>query len=160
MAKGTPTAVVKVRQERIAELKAVNSPMRLRPLTPGPRTTNKCLTLLVGVLGYAVEHGFASRNAAAANMDKLPKAEGEGGIIEQNVLTPPELRRLIDASADPWGLPIMFAGSGAAARPKGRGYSGAISIGIAGRPKYVGNGVGARFMNLRRSRLAGPSSAG
>jgi integrase len=42
-------------------------------------------------------------------MDKLPAAQGEGAVIESNVLTPHELRRLIDASLDPWGLPIMFA---------------------------------------------------
>jgi len=108
MAKGAPAAVLKAREDRIQELKAAKEVTRLRALVPGPRTTNKCLTLLVGILGYAVEHGFASRNAAS-NMDKLPKAEGEGGVIEQNVLTPAELRKLIDASADPWGMPIMFA---------------------------------------------------
>jgi integrase len=64
--------------------------------------------LLVGILGYAVEHGFASRNAAI-DMDKLPAAEGEGGVIESNVLNPGELRKLIDAAVDPWALPIMFA---------------------------------------------------
>lgn len=72
-------------------------------------TTNKCLTLLASIFGYAVEHGFASRNAAIDIMDKLPAAEGEGGVIEQNVLTPGELRRLIDAAIDPWALSIMFA---------------------------------------------------
>jgi integrase len=108
MAKGAPPAVAKAREERIVALKAAGAPTRLRALEPGPRTTNKCLTLLVGILGYAVEHGFASRNAAAS-MDKLPKAEGEGAVIESNVLAPYELRKLIDASADPWGMPIMFA---------------------------------------------------
>ncbi len=107
MAKGTPPSVAKAREDRIEELKAAGATVRLRRLAPGPRTTNKCLTLLVGILGYAVEHGFASRNAAAS-MDKLPKAVGEG-VIEQNVLTPQELRKLIDAGADPWALPIMFA---------------------------------------------------
>ena len=55
---------------------------RLRPLNPGPRTTNKCLTLLVGIIGYAVEHGFMPRNVAAG-MDKLPATEGEGAAIDQ-----------------------------------------------------------------------------
>jgi integrase len=108
MAAGTPAAVAKAREEQLEKQKTTDKPNRLRLLTPGPRTTNKCLTLLVGILGYAVEHGFASRNAAS-NMDKLPKADGEGGVIEQNVLTPQELRKLIDAGADPWALPIMFA---------------------------------------------------
>jgi len=108
MAKGTPAAVTKAREELAARLKAPGSSRYVRSLTPGPRTTNKCLTLLVGILGYAVEHGFASRNAAAS-MDKLPKADGEGGVIESNVLSPQELRKLIDASEDPYGMPIMFA---------------------------------------------------
>jgi integrase len=108
MAKGAPAAVAKAREAQLEELKRADTHTRLRPLKPGPRTTNKCLTLLVGILGYAVEHGFASRNAAI-DMDKLPAAEGEGGIIESNVLNPGELRKLIDAAVDPWALPIMFA---------------------------------------------------
>jgi hypothetical protein len=108
MAKGVPAVVAKARDDRAGQLKADGSTLRVGRLAPGPRTTNKCLTLLVGILGYAVEHGFATRNAAT-NMDKLPKIEGEGYVIEENVLTPQELRRLIDASVDPYGMPIMFA---------------------------------------------------
>jgi hypothetical protein len=47
MAKGAPPAVVKTREELIEQLKTQGSRKRLRPLKPGPRTTNKCLTLLV-----------------------------------------------------------------------------------------------------------------
>jgi integrase len=108
MAKGSPPSVAAARAARLAELQTTNPTARLRPLKPGPRTTNKCLTLLVGILGYAVEHGFASRNAAA-DMDKLPAAEGEGQVIEQNVLTPAELRKLLDSTVDPWAMPIMLA---------------------------------------------------
>lgn len=108
MAKGTPPAVVAARAARLDVLRTEDPKARLRPLKPGPRTTNKCLTLLVGIVGYAVEHGFSSRNVAA-DMDKLPAAEGGGQVIEQNVLTPAELRKLLDAAADPWGVPIMFA---------------------------------------------------
>jgi integrase len=108
MAKGTPPEVAKAREQRMADLQAQNPRARLRPLKPGPRTTNKCLTLLVGIVGYAVEHGFMSRNVAEG-MDKLPAAEGEGGVIDQNVLTPAELRKLIDATTDPWSMPIMLA---------------------------------------------------
>jgi integrase len=108
MAEGTPPAVAKAREQRLADLQAQNPRARLRPLKPGPRTTNKCLTLLVGIVGYAVEHGFMSRNVAGG-MDKLPAAEGEGAVIDQNVLTPAELRKLIDAAVDPWSMPIMLA---------------------------------------------------
>ena len=65
-------------------------------------------TLLVGILGYAVEHGFAGRNAAV-DMDKLPAVAGEGDVIASNVLKPAELRKVIDAAVDPWAWPIMFA---------------------------------------------------
>jgi integrase len=108
MAKGTPASVVAARAARLDALRSNDPAAKLRPLNPGPRTTNKCLTLLVGILGYAFEHGLVSRNAAAG-MDKLPKAEGEGGVIEQNVLTLTELRKAIDATIDPWAMPIMFA---------------------------------------------------
>lgn len=108
MAKGAPAAVLAAREARLRGLQAKDPSARLRPLKPGPRTTNKCLTLLVGIIGYAVEHGFASRNVAA-DMAKLPAREGEGQVIEQNVLTPAELRRLVDATVDPWTMPIMLA---------------------------------------------------
>jgi hypothetical protein len=98
-------AVAKAREERLSALRAEDRQAKLPPLKPGPRTTNKCLTLLVGILGYAVEHGLASRNVAA-DMDKLPAAKGEGEIVEQNVLTPAELRKLLDAAADPWEMPV------------------------------------------------------
>jgi integrase len=108
MAKGVPPAVIAARALRSQALQTKNPKARLRSLKPGPRTVNKCLTLLVGVLGYAVEHGFATRNVAQ-DMAKLPAREGEGQVIEQNVLTPGELRRLVDASVDPWAMPIMLA---------------------------------------------------
>jgi integrase len=109
MAKGTPRAVVAARAARLALLQTMNPSARLRPLRPSPRTTNKCLTLLVGILGYAVEHGFASGNAAA-DTEKLPAAEGEGQVIEQNVLTLAQLRKLLYSTVDPWGMPVMIAG--------------------------------------------------
>jgi integrase len=108
MAKGAPTAVAKARAALIEERASAGGRLRLRPLRPGPRTTNKCLTLLVGILGYAVEHGFAARNAAA-DMDKVPTAETKGCVIEQNVLTPAEMRKLLDATVAPWRMPIMIA---------------------------------------------------
>jgi len=80
----------------------------LRPLKPGARTTNKALTLLVGIFGYGVEHGFMSRNVAAT-IDMLPQTGGEGRVLDQNVLSPVELRKLLDACVDPWAIPIMLA---------------------------------------------------
>lgn len=107
MAKGAPLAVRCAREAREAELKAMDPRARLRPLKPGSRTTNKCLTLLVGIMGYGVQHGLANRNAAEG-MEKLPMKEGEGRVIEQNVLTPAELRQTIDSATGVYRVPIML----------------------------------------------------
>jgi hypothetical protein len=64
-------------------------------------------------------------------MDKLPKAKGEGKVIEENVLAPHELRKLIDAGADPWALPIMFAAFTGARQAEG-------CYGRASTRRYVG----------------------
>jgi integrase len=80
----------------------------LKPLMPGPRTTNKCLGVLVSVLGYGAEHNLVSRNVAE-RVEKLPADEGEDRVIEQNVLTPVELTRVISAAADPHRIPIALA---------------------------------------------------
>jgi hypothetical protein len=42
-------------------------------------------------------------------MDKLPSAKGEGRVIEQNILTPAELRKAIDGAVEPWSAPITLA---------------------------------------------------
>jgi integrase len=42
-------------------------------------------------------------------------------MLEQNVLTPSELRKLIDATVDPWRLPIMFAAFTGARQAEGVG---------------------------------------
>jgi len=52
-------------------------------------------------MGYAARHGFATGNAAEG-IDKLKEPEGESRVIEENVLTPAEIRLTIDAAADPW----------------------------------------------------------
>ena len=102
MAAGLPATVRRAREALQVENRMV------RDLKPGARTTNKCLTLLVGILGYAVRHGFASRNAAEL-MDKLPIAEGESRAVEQNVLAPAELDAIFAAAVDPYRVPIMLA---------------------------------------------------
>jgi integrase len=108
MAKGAPDSVRRVREAQAEAARALDPPERVRPLRPGARTTNKCLTLLTGIFRYAVEHNLANRNVAAG-MDKLKTAEGESRVIEQNVLTPPELRRIIEAAVPPYQMPITIA---------------------------------------------------
>jgi Phage integrase, N-terminal SAM-like domain len=87
MAVGVPARVQRARELRERELKDKNPKTRLQPLRPGPRTTNKCLTLLVGIMGYGCRHKFVSGNPAL-KIEKLKEAEGEARVIEENVLTP------------------------------------------------------------------------
>ena len=108
MAKGCPLSVKRVREARLLELQAADPKAKLRQLKPGARTTNKCLTLLVGIFGYAVKHGFATSNSAT-DMDKIPVREGESRFIEQNVLTPGELRKLLNTTSGIYRMPILLA---------------------------------------------------
>jgi integrase len=108
MQKGVPDVVRRARDAKLKELQAVDPNVRLKPLTPGPRTTNKCIGVLIQVLGYAVRHNLATRNVAE-RMEKLPVAEGESRVIEQNVLTPGEIRKVLAAATDPHRVPIALA---------------------------------------------------
>lgn len=108
MLAGTPEVVRLAREAHEKRLQETDPKARLKPLKPGARTTNKCLGLLVSILGYAVTHNLAIRNAAE-KIEKLRTAEGEGRVIEQNVLTPDELRRVIEAATDPHRIPIALA---------------------------------------------------
>jgi integrase len=108
MSAGVPERVRLAREAMEAALKAEDPHARLKPLAPGPRTTNKCLGVLVSVFGYALEHLLVSRNVAA-KIKKLPEPEGEERVIESNVLTPGELRKVMAAAVDPFRVPIMLA---------------------------------------------------
>jgi hypothetical protein len=52
---------------------------------------NKCLGVLTSIGFYASGHELVAKNVAA-RIEKLPTAageeEGEGGVIEENILTP------------------------------------------------------------------------
>lgn len=108
MAKGLPEAVRRVRAEREAAMKAADPDARLKVLRPGPRTVNKCLVLLYGIFEYAKRHKWVATNPVEG-AEKLPQPEGEGRVIETNVLSPLELQAVIDHAVDPFRLPIWFA---------------------------------------------------
>ncbi len=108
MAQGTPERVRLARDAKREALRTEDADAYLKDLKPGPRTTNKCIAVLVQMLNYATEHGLAARNVAA-NTERLPTAAGEQRVIESNVLTPGELRRVIDAAVDPYRVPIALA---------------------------------------------------
>lgn len=108
LAAAVPHPILQARKQRERELQMTNPGARLRPLRPGARTINKCLILMVGIMGYAARHRFATGNSAEG-IEKLKEREGESRVIEENVLTPAEIRLVIDAAVDTWRLPIMFA---------------------------------------------------
>lgn len=105
---GLPAPIRLAREAKLRGLQQDDPTARLKRLMPGPRTVNKCLGVLVSVFSYAVRHELMSQNPAAA-IEKLPTVMGEGRVIEQNVLTPAELRRVLGAARDPFRIPIMFA---------------------------------------------------
>ncbi len=69
---------------------------------PGPRTVNKCLTLLVGVFNYAKRHRIVVGNPAE-EMDKLPT-----NPRQPVVLTADELRKVFAALVDPYRIPLLL----------------------------------------------------
>jgi integrase len=105
---GLPTSIRLARDGKLQDLQAKDPAARLKPLTPGPRTVNKCLGVLVATFSYAVQHEILTRSPAT-QIDKLPAQQGEGRVIEQNVLTPDELRRVLGAAREPFRMPIMLA---------------------------------------------------
>lgn len=108
LSSGVPEAILRVREAKERALKEKDPRARLKPLTPGPRTVNKCLGVLVSLLRYAQQHNYVTGNVAE-RIEKLPTTEGENRVIEQNVLTPEELRRVLDAARDPFRIPIALA---------------------------------------------------
>lgn len=65
---------------------------------PGARTINKALTVLVMMLNYAARHRWVDFNAAEF-VERLRDSRGIGHRpIDDNILTPQELRRLIEAT--------------------------------------------------------------
>lgn len=108
LAAGVPDSIRMAREAKLRALQQDNERARLKPLAPGARTVNKCLGVIAAMLGYAERHGLVTRNEAR-RLEKLPTAQGEGRVIEQNVLTPAELRKVIDAASEPHRIPIALA---------------------------------------------------
>jgi len=74
----------------------------------GIRTINKCLTLLGSILRYAVKHKWLSHNAASF-VKKLKTSTSNLELIDNNILTPDEIAKLLDASEGRWKIIIMTA---------------------------------------------------
>jgi integrase len=75
----------------------------------GRRTINKAHTLLGSILRYGLRHRWVTVNAASV----VPKLREAGNhherAMEANVLTPPEIRRLVAAAEERYRLIIMTA---------------------------------------------------
>jgi integrase len=66
----------------------------------GLRTVNKCLTLLSMMFGYALRHRWVSSNPASM-VRKLRPASGPGhDLVEDNILVPAEIGKLLEAADD------------------------------------------------------------
>jgi integrase len=112
MVVGIPERVQRARDEKLRELKAKDPNATLRALDPGPRTTNKCLGVLISIGFYALDHNLATKNVAQRMEKVLEEGDGEeseSSVIEENVLTPAELVRAIETAADPWRIPIAIS---------------------------------------------------
>lgn len=66
---------------------------------PGPRTVNKVLTVMVMIFNYAKKHEWVERNPAEF-VEKVKSRDGNSPV-DQNILSPAEVARLIDAAAGP-----------------------------------------------------------
>lgn len=106
LAKEIPTPVVDAIAERMQNERPALSQARARQRakrkkTPGPRTINKALTLLVMIFNYACRHRWVDFNPAE-HVEKLREpVSPDGNTIDNNVLAPEEIRRLIDAAEAP-----------------------------------------------------------
>lgn len=103
-----PDAIVKARDAKREEIQRRNPDARLKPLDPGPRTTNKCLGILVSIFNYACAHRLQNYNPAT-RIEKLPKQrDDESVVIEENILNPEELRATLAQAEDPYRIPIAI----------------------------------------------------
>lgn len=100
---GLPERVRLARVQRVAAIKEAGLRQHVGVLKPGPRTVNKSLTVLHTILGYAERMELVVRNPvrgierAACNQRKA------------RILTPQQLRAVIDHAPEGFRLPIMFA---------------------------------------------------
>ncbi len=75
----------------------------------GRRTINKCHTLLGSILRYGMRHRWISYNAAAEVKKLQPAEEHESGPIDESILTPIEVQRLLTAADKRWYTLLLMA---------------------------------------------------
>jgi len=101
---GTPPCVANAYVERRlasgSRWSEARAKQRAARLKPGVRTINKLLTMLTMILGYACKHRWIEHNPAE-HIERLRDTRPvDERAIDNNILTPDEIRRLLDATDD------------------------------------------------------------
>ncbi len=99
---GVPTPIRDAFAKRIREsrpaLSQARAQQRAKTKTLSPRSVNKALTLLVMIFNYASRHRWIDFNPAK-HVEKLKElVSTDGHPIDTNVLSPEEIRRLLNAA--------------------------------------------------------------
>jgi integrase len=99
---GIPERVGAARDERVKRFREAGTKQRAGLLKPGPRTVNKCLTLLHTIFAYAERLEMVVRNPVRG-VERVTHTSRKARI-----LSPQLLRAVIDCAPDQYRLPIMF----------------------------------------------------
>jgi len=75
----------------------------------GRRTVNKCHTLLSAILRYAMRYRWISFNAAAEVRKLRDERQHQGDSLAENILTPLEVKKLLESTDDRWRVIILMA---------------------------------------------------
>ncbi|MDQ3581677.1 MAG: site-specific integrase [Pseudomonadota bacterium] len=96
----------KIREVRRTHVEAFRA--RLLDKGIGPRTVNKCLTLLGQMCRYAIRHEWLESNPAEGTKLRASSRRSHD-LVEANIFTPLEIRALLDACAPRWRTIVMTA---------------------------------------------------
>lgn len=113
LARGLPPAIATALVERCREAKPKWSEARVKQSSarrkPGTRTINKSLTLLTMIFNYAARHRWVDHNPA----EYVEKLKDEAYLhhrpVDENILTPDEVRRLVAATDEHHRLLVQTA---------------------------------------------------
>lgn len=106
------------RARRVARLRGVAESLEVRAddldarsASGGIRTVNKALSVLRMLFNFAESRRYTSHNPARF-VRKLPRTQSADAPLDQSVLTPAELERLIQHTPPDWRAAVMVLGYG------------------------------------------------
>lgn len=113
LTRGLPPAIAAALKERRSAAKPKWSQARVKQSVarrkPGTRTINKSLTLLTMILNYAARHRWVDHNPA----EYVEKLKDDAALhhrpVDENILTPDEIRKLLAATDDHYRLLVQTA---------------------------------------------------